>query len=82
MIARRYTVRLYWRRSMKAQQDVNLDPKSDRVLRALLEDLVAQVRGNLRCDLSEWKVVVHALGGGRIHATCTVTSDGFTKVTR
>lgn len=82
MNARRYTVRLYWYSTRRAQEDRNLDPRDDRALRRVLEEMVESARGDLRTDLSRWRIDVHTLGGGRIHARCTVTRSGETEVTR
>ncbi|MBM0201767.1 hypothetical protein JNW90_01575 [Micromonospora sp. STR1s_5] len=82
MNARRYTVRLYWYGTRRGQEDRNLDPRDAGALRAVLEEMVVASNGNLRTDLSKWRIVVHTLGGGRIHARCTVTPGGQTEVKR
>jgi len=82
MIANRFTVRLYRRSSEQAEVDTNLDPGDDAMLRAVLERMVTDVQGDLRLDLSEWSIVVHSLGGGRIRARCRITSSGATSVDR
>ncbi|MCX5070854.1 hypothetical protein OOJ91_33960 [Micromonospora lupini] len=82
MNARRYTVRLFWYGTRRHQEDRNLDPRDAAALRAVLEEMVEASNGNLRTDLSRWRIDIHTLGGGRIHARCTVTPGGQTKVTR
>ncbi|WP_431976110.1 hypothetical protein [Micromonospora haikouensis] len=82
MNARRYTVRLYWHGTRRSQEDRNLDPHDNATLRAVLEEMVTTAHGDLRTDLSKWRLDVHTLGGGRIHARCTVTPGGLTEVTR
>jgi hypothetical protein len=82
LTAGRHTIRLYWRSTRELQQDHNIDPRSDTALRQLLEQLVKQKRGTLNLDLSEWRIDVHRLGGGRIKARCKVTRDGQTEIKR
>jgi len=80
MAAKRYTLRLYQRSRMIRQEDANLDPKDDAMLRATLERMVEAERRSLRLDLSEWSLVVHSLGGGMIRARLYVTSSGSNDV--
>ncbi|MDQ1678052.1 MAG: hypothetical protein QOF58_6656 [Pseudonocardiales bacterium] len=82
MTAKRYTVRMYWRSSMQVQEDTNLDPRDDAILRQTLERMVQARQGTLRLDLSEYSIVVHSAGGGRVHARCGVASNGATQVRR
>jgi hypothetical protein len=82
MTAKRYTVRTYWRSSMQAQEDTNLDPRDDAILRQTLEQMVQARQGTLRLDLSEYSIVVHSAGGGRIHARCGIAPNGGTLVRR
>jgi hypothetical protein len=82
MTAGRRTVRLYWRSTLELQQDRNIDPHNDGALRTVLEEMVLAKRGTLRLDLSEFRIQVHSLGGGRILARCEVDSGGLTKVIR
>jgi hypothetical protein len=82
MTAKRYTVRMYWRSSMQAQEDTSLDPRDDAILRQTLERMVQDRHGTLRLDLSEYSIVVHTAGGGRIHARCEVAPNGATLVHR
>jgi hypothetical protein len=82
MAARRYTIRLYRGIKREAQEDLNLDPADNKMLRKTLETMVKKVHGTLECDLSEWRIVVHNLGGGMVRARCRVSSSGETKVTR
>lgn len=82
MAAKRYTLRLYQRSRMVRQEDANLDPKDEEILRATLERMVNAERGSLRLDLSEWSLVVHNIGGGMIQARLSVTSTGASDVQR
>ena len=82
MAANRYTVRLYWRSRLEAQEDVNLDPWDEVILRSTLERMVLARRGTLRLDLSLYSVVVHSVGGGAIWARCGVAPSGATTVKR
>lgn len=80
MAAKRYTLRLYFGRSLEAQEDTNLDIKDDKVLRATLERMVEEKRGTLRLDLSKWSMVVHNPGVGRIQRRVKVLPSGATEV--
>lgn len=82
MTADRYTLRLYWRSTRELEEDFNLDPRDDDMLRATLERLVEKKRGTLRLDLSEWRMDVHSLGGGQVKAECKIASNGATVVKR
>lgn len=82
MNARRFTVRLYERTTMRLQKDLNLDPADDKRLREVLEELVTEHRGDINTDLSVWSIVVHTLGGGQIKAKCLVAASGSTEVKR
>lgn len=82
MAAKRYTLRLYQRSRMVRQEDANLDPRDDDILRATLERMVEAERGTLRLDIAEWSLVVHNLGGGMIQARAQVTSAGMTDIHR
>lgn len=82
MIPKRYTVRLYWRSSKVGEEEANLDPRDDGILRETLEQLVLAKQGTLRLDLSEWSIVVHNIGGGQIRARVRVTPSGATEVRR
>lgn len=82
MAANRYTVRMYWRSSMEAQEDTNLDPRDDDMLRETLERMVQTKRGTLKLDLSEFRLVVHSLGGGQIKAECRIDPSGWTLAKR
>lgn len=82
MAAKRYTLRLYQRSRMVRQEDANLDPRDDDMLRATLERLVEAERGTLRLDLSDWSLVVHNPGGGMIQARAQVTPTGMTEIRR
>lgn len=53
MAAQRYTVRLYWRSSMRGEEETNLDPRDDAILRQTLERLLLAKQGTLKLDLSE-----------------------------
>lgn len=80
--ASRYTLRLYWRSMIESQEDSNLDPKDDTMLRSTLERMVHAKRGTLKLDLSEWSLTVHSLGGGRVHARLRVSPSGASEVRR
>lgn len=82
MAVGRHTVRLYWRSTMELQQDININPSNDQALRALLEQMVKAKRGTLQLDLSEFRIQVHSLGGGRLKARCEIDSGGMTVVRR
>lgn len=84
MTARRYAVRLYYLTSSKrAEREVNLDPADDGRLREVLEDLVKGVRGNLKCDLSEWSIRVSTVGGAPYQvAALSVDTSGRSVVKR
>lgn len=82
MAAKRYTLRLYQRSRMVRQEDANLDPRDDGILRATLERMVEAERGTLKLDLSEWSLVVHSLGGGMIRARVQVAPVGTTNIRR
>jgi hypothetical protein len=82
MTAQRYTVRMYWRSKMEAQEDTNLDPRDETILRQTLERMVQAKRGTLRLDLSEYSIMVHSLGGGQVKAQCSVAPNGATLVKR
>lgn len=82
MAAKRYTLRLYQRSRMVRQEDANLDPRDDDMLRATLERMVEAERGTLRLDLSEWSLVVHNHGGGMIQARLAVNDLGVSDVRR
>jgi hypothetical protein len=82
MTAQRYTVRMYWRSTMEAQEDTNLDPRDGSILRQTLERMVQKKRGTLKLDLSEYSLVVHSLGGGQVKARCTIAPNGATLVKR
>jgi hypothetical protein len=82
MNAQRYTLRLFRRSSKVRQEDANLDPRDDAVLRTTLERLVEAERGTLSLDLSEWWLRVHSLGGGQIRAEVRVSPSGATEVKR
>ena len=81
MAAKRYTLRLYWRKSLQ-QEDTNLDIKDERFLRETLERLVAAKRGTLKLDLSEYSMVVHNPGGGMIQRRVKVLPSGATEIKR
>lgn len=83
MTAKRYLLRLYKYGSLHRETETNLDPKDNGRLRELLEQEVKADRGTLDLDLSAgWKLVVHSLGGGRIHARARVDGSGRTVVKR
>lgn len=82
MAAKRYTLRLYQRSHMVRQEDANLDPKDNAMLRSTLERMVEAERGTLKLDLSEWSLVVHSLGGGMIRARLRITESGATETRR
>lgn len=82
MAAKRYTLRLYQRSRMVRQEDINLDPRDDDMLRTTLERMVEAERGSLKLDLSEWSLIVHSLGGGMIRARLCVQTSGASNVTR
>ncbi len=82
MTAKRYTLRLYWRSTRERQCDTNIDPSDVDVLRQRLEEMVKVQRGTLNLDMSQWRLVVHSLGGGRVVATCRVSPSGVTEVDR
>jgi hypothetical protein len=67
---------------MVQQEDANLDPRDDAMLRATLECMVEEERSSLRLDLSEWSLVVHNLGGGMVQARLGVTGAGASTVKR
>jgi hypothetical protein len=75
-------LRLYWRSTLEAQEDTNLDPTDEKMLRSTLERMVEEKRGTLKLDLSEWSLAVHSPGGGRIHARLRVTPAGLNQVRR
>lgn len=80
--ARRYTVRLYLRSSKVGEEEANLDPRDEAILRQTLERMVLARQGTLRLDLSEWSIVVHNVGGGQVQARVKVTPAGATEVRR
>jgi hypothetical protein len=80
MAAKRYALRLYWRMSLRMQEDTNLDIKDDKFLRETLERMVIATRGTLKLDLSEWSLVVHNPGGGMIQRRVKVLPSGATEV--
>lgn len=80
MAAKRYTLRLYWRRSLQLQEDTNIDIKDEKFLRETLERLVVAKRGTLKLDLSEYSMVVHNPGGGMIQRRVLVLPSGATKI--
>ena len=80
MAANRYTVRMHWRSALESQEDVNLDPRDEVILRSTLERMVLARRGTLRLDLSEFSLWVHSVGGGQVKARCTVAANGATVV--
>ena len=82
MAAKRYTLRLYQRSRMVRQEDANLDPRDDDMLRATLERMVEAERSTLKVDLSEWSLVVHNVGGGMIRARLQISAAGATDVRR
>lgn len=83
MVAARYTLRLHHYGDLRREHDTNLDPSDDTRLRELLEEQVKAVEGTLELDLSNaWRLVVHAVGGGRIFARVTVDGSGRTVVKR
>jgi hypothetical protein len=82
MVAKRYTLRLYQRSRMVHQEEANLDPRDDAMLRATLERMVESEHGTLRLDLSEWSLVVHSVGGGMIQARLQVTHSGANEIKR
>lgn len=82
MAAKRQTLRLYQRSRMVRQEDANLDPTDETMLRTTLEHMVGAERGSLRLDLSEWSLVVHSLGGGMIRARVRITPAGATEISR
>jgi len=67
---------------MQGEEETNLDPRDDAILRQTLERLVLAKQGTLKLDLSEWSLVVHNVGGGQIQARVKVRSAGATEVRR
>lgn len=83
MTARKYTLRLYQHGRLKGEKSAVLDPSSNARLRALLDEWAeAKANGMPVHDYSDWHMVVHTLGGGRVHATVRITGDGTSAVTR
>jgi len=82
MAAKRYTVRMHWRSTLESQEDINLDPREETILRSTLERMALAQRGTLRLDLSEYSLTVHSVGGGQIKARCSVAGNGATVVRR
>lgn len=82
MAAKRYTLRLYQRSRMVHQEEANLDPRDDAMLRATLERMVKAERGTLKLDLSEWSLAVHSHGGGMVHARLEVAPSGAMSIRR
>jgi hypothetical protein len=77
------TVRLYKGAALKRERDLNLDPRSNRILRETLERMVIEHEGNLRRDLSQYSLHVHVANlGKRLLARCNVDRDGRTMVRR
>ena len=66
--------------SLQKQEDRNLDPKNNAVLRATLEEMVKAKEGTLDLDLERWSLVVRRIGG-RAVARCLVR-NGMTVVVR
>lgn len=85
MTADRYLVQLYRNgvHLRRRDQQTNLDPRDDSVLREWLERLVDAERGSLRLDLSAgWELRVRPAGLVRIVARCWVDRSGRTVVRR
>jgi hypothetical protein len=82
LAAKRYTLRLYWRKSLQLQEDTNLDVKDEKFLRETLERMVMAKRGTLKLDLSEYSMVVHNPGGGMIQRRVKVLPSGATEIKR
>lgn len=80
MTANRYQVWLFWRSKLELQEDTNLDPRDEVMLRQTLERMVLAKRRTLRLDLSEYWIEVHSPNGGRVHATCKIAPNGATQV--
>jgi hypothetical protein len=80
MAAKRYTLELYWRRSLQLQEDTNLDIKDERFLRETLERLVIAKRGTLKLDLSEYSMSGRNPGPGMIRRRVKVLPSGATQI--
>lgn len=83
MNARRYTVRLFERNTKRTETELNLDPSDDARLREVLEERVKAHRGDLKCDLSQWRVEVERTSNPKyVVAKVSVDSSGRTVVKR
>ena len=82
MAANRVTVRLYWRRTLEATEDTNLDVNDTGFLRQTLERMVKAKRGTLNLDLSEFSMTVSQPGKLAVLKRVVVEGSGATKVSR
>lgn len=85
MPADRYRVQLYRNRVhlRRHDQETNLDPRDDSVLRSWLEDLVETEMKTLNLDLSKgWELRVRLPKAPTVMARCSVDRSGRTVVTR
>lgn len=82
MAANRVTCRLYWRRTLEATEDTNLDVNDAGFLRAKLEEMVLAKRRTLRLDLSEFSMTVSPVGKLAVLKRVVVESSGATTVSR
>lgn len=83
MSADRYTVRLFERFSKRSETEVSLDAADDDRLREVLEERVKAHRGDLKCDLSQWRLDVERTSAPvHVVAKVSVDSSGRTVVKR